>query len=206
MKTDPLNTLLPFQGLRSAEVAQPLHNGQRRPMVARELSASQIKRDDVFMFFSPKEDRRVSVLGPLQLALRLQLEFDPVVAAATERPRSIPVGTEQVELHFWWQYVGGSEFYALVVPNAQTVPGTDGQRRPRQLDRLQAAARDASIALKLITEDQLKRPEGRTELCYQLLGICQSARDLGSALILRNEVAAVVNRSGRITANELFGE
>lgn len=198
--------LLPFQGVRSATVAQPLHNAMHRPMLSRELSASQIKRGDVFMFFSPKEARRVSVLGPLQLALRLQLEFDPAVVAATERPRSILVGTEQVELHFWWQCLGGSEFYALVVPNAQTVPGTDGQRRPRRLERLQAAARDASISLKLITEDQLKRPEGRTELCYQLLGICQSARDLGSALVLRSEVAAIVNRSGRITVNELLGE
>jgi hypothetical protein len=86
------------------------------------------------------------------------------------------------------------------------VPGTDGKRRPRQLDRFRAAARDASISLKLITEEQLKHPDRRNELCYQLLGICQSARDLGSALVIRNEVAAVANRSGRVTVDQLMGE
>lgn len=206
MNRDPASTILPFQGVRSAQLPQPLHNGQRRPMLARELTPSQIKRGDVFMFFSPKEARRVTVLGPLQLAFRLQIEFDPTVAAVTERPRSILVGLEQVELHFWWQCLGGSEFYALIIPNAHTVPGTDGKRRPRQLDRLQAAARDASISLKFVTEDQLKDPASRIELCYQLLGICQSAKGLGSALILRHEVAGVVNRSGRITVQQLLGE
>ncbi len=196
----------PFRGSASAGVSQALFNGDRRPYLARELSASQLKRGDVFMFFSPKENRKVTVLGPLQLAFRLQLEFDPQVVAVTERPRSIPVGLSDTELHFWWQRRGGRECFALIIPNAQTIPGVDGKRRPRQLDRLRAAATDAYVSLRLVTEDELKAPACRNELCLQLLGTCQSARGLGSALVLRQEVAETIQRGGRMRVEELFTE
>lgn len=195
-----------FRGSASAGVSQALFNGERRPYLPRELSPGQLKRGDVFMFFSPKENRKVIVLGPLQLAFRLHLEFDPLVVAVTERPRSIPVGLSETELHFWWQTRGGRERFALVIPNAQTIPGADGKRRPRQLDRLRAAATDACISLRLITEDELKAPACRNELCLQLLGICQSARGLGSVLVLRQEVAETIQRGGRMRVEELITE
>lgn len=196
----------PFQGAASARSSDPLHNGTDRPLVPRELTPAQIKRGDIFTFFSPKENRTVTVHGPMQLAFRLQLEFDPAVVAVTERPRSILVGVDSMELHFWIQKRGGQELYANVIPNSQTIPGMDGKRRPRELDRLRSAAKDAGISLRLITEDELKAPRGRNELCYQLLGFCQSAKDLGNSLALRQEVAATTERSGRISTDELIHE
>ena len=206
MSNHATNPVSPFQGVASARASDPLHNGTDRPLAPRELTAGEIKRGDIFTFFSPKENRTVTVHGPLQLALRLQLEFDPSVAAVTERPRSIPVGLDSMELHFWFQRRGGQEIYANVIPNSQTVPGVDGKRRPRELDRLRSAAKDAGISLWLITEDELKAPGGRNELCYQLLGFCQSAKDLGSSLALRQEIAATIERSGSISADELIHE
>ena len=185
------------------DLASPLHNAHPRHFTARELSRTERKRLDVFSFRSCKENRQVDVIGPFQLGFRLQLEFDPSVTAVTERPRYLEVGEKQVELSFWWRHNTGREHFALLIPDADTLPGSDGRRRPRQIDRLRAAAHDAGIDLQLVTEDQVRDREHHVELAFQLLPWVQSAVWLKADLVMRHEVITAVRRYTRCTIDQL---
>lgn len=183
--------------------SQPLHDGKERPFSPRLLGRGEFKKLDVFRFFSPKENRLVDLIGPFQLGYRLQLEFAPNVTAAVERPRRLQVSDRSLELTFWWREVSGREHFALLVPDADTVPAPDKHRRPRQMERLLNSAGSAGIDLKLVTEEQVQQKHARTELYYQLLGFVQSAKNLKSDLILRQEVLAVASQFARITIQQL---
>lgn len=185
------------------DLAASLHNSHPRPFTARALTPAERKRRDVFSFRSCKENRRVDVIGPLQLGFRLQLELNPTVTAVTERPRALKVGDKQIELSFWWCHHTGREHFALLIPDPDTLPGPDGRRRPRQIDRLRLAAQDAGVDLQLVTEDQVRDQKHRTELAFQLLPWVQSAASLKADLVIRQEVMAAVRRYARCTIDQL---
>lgn len=191
---------------RPFDPATPLHDGRERPFTPRLLSHAEFKRRDAYRFISPKEGRIVDVCGPFELAFWLQLEFKPEVNAITERPRKLNVGTTLVELTFWWRERSGRERFALLIPDAETIPGSDGKRRPRQIERLRAAATDAGIVLELVTEDTVKLKTARIELYHQLLGFVQSARNLKSGLIIRQEVLSIVSLYPRIRVEQVTAE
>lgn len=193
----------PQRSAAPVDLAAPLHNPHPRHFTARALVASERKRLDVFSFRSCKENRQVDVIGPLQLGFRLQLELNSTVTAVTERPRSVEVGGKQIELSFWWRHHTGREHFALLIPDKDTLPGPDGRRRPRQIDRLRLAAQDAGIDLQLVTEDQVREKEHRTELAFQLLPWVQSAAWLKADLVLRQEVFTAVRRYARCTIDQL---
>lgn len=207
MSTPPSKGAPPGAALpRSFDPAMPLHDGRERPFKPRLLGHAEFRRRDAFRFISPKEDRPIDVCGPFEFAFWLQLEFRCDVTAITERPRKLQVGTTPVELTFWWRERSGRERFALLVPDAQTIPGSDGKRRPRQIERLRAAASEASIALELITEDAVKLKHARIELYHQLLGFVQSARELRSGLLLRREVLSVVSLYPRVRIEQVVNE
>ncbi len=187
----------------NAVCSQPLHDGWERPFKPRQLSRREFKRSDVFRFLSCKEARVVDVIGPFALAFRLQLEFDPNATAVVERPRKLLVSEKTIELSFWWRERSGREHFVLLVPDANTIPGPDKQRRPRQMERLLHSAREAGIDLQLVTEEQVQRKQARTELHFHLLGFVQSARSLKSDLVLRQEVMAAAAQFARIRIEQL---
>lgn len=187
----------------TAACSQPLHDGWDRPFKPRLLNRGEFKKLDVFRFFSCKEARLVDLIGPLQLAFRLQLEFAPNVTAVIERPRKLQVGDRLLELTFWWREISGREHFALLVPDADTVPGPDKHRRPRQMERLLNSAGAAGIDLELVTEEQVQQKRAQTELYFQLLGFVQSAKYLKSDLMLRQEVLAIASQFARITIEQL---
>ena len=192
--------------VRPFDPATPLHDGRERPFKPRLLGHKEFKRRDAYRFFSPKEGRPVDVCGPFELAFRLQLEFMPDITAITERPRKLSVGTTQVELTCWWRERSGRERFNLLIPDADTIPGSDGKRRPRQVERLRAAAADAGVALELVTEDTVKVKSARIELYHHLLGFVQSAQSLKSGLVIRQEVMAVVSLYPRVRVEQVTTE
>lgn len=188
------------------DLATPLHDGRERPYSPRLLSHREFKERDVYRFVSPKENRPVDVCGPFELGFRLCLEFDPQVTAVTERPRKLTVGGRPVELSYWWRERSGRERFALLVADPDTLPGTDGKRRPRQLERLTAAADDVGIHLQIVTEPDLKERSTRVELYYHLLPFVQSARELRSGLVLRQEVLSVISLYPRVRVERVVRE
>jgi hypothetical protein len=188
------------------DLAAPLHDGCERPFSPRLLGHREFKARDVYRFVSPKENRPVNVCGPFEFGFRLCLEFDSQVIAVTERPRKLFVGGKPVELSFWWRERSGRERFALLVPDPDTLPGADGKRRPRQLERLMAAACDAGIHLQTIVETELMERSTRVELYYHLLPFVQSARELKSGLVLRQEVLSVISLYPRVRVEQVVQE
>lgn len=188
------------------DLAAPLHDGCERPFSPRPLSHREFKARDIYRFVSPKENRPVNVCGPFEFGFRLCLEFDSQVTAVTERPRKLIVGGNPVELSFWWRERSGRERFVLLVPDPDTLPGTDGKRRPRQLERLMTAAFDAGISLQTIVERELLERSTRVELYYHLLPFVQSSRELKSGLVLRQEVLSVISLYPRIRIEQVVEE
>lgn len=188
------------------DLAAPLHDGCERPFSPRLLSHREFKARDIYRFVSPKENRPVNVCGPFEFGFRLCLEFDSQVTAVTERPRILIVGGKPVELSFWWRERSGRERFALLVPDPDTLPGTDSKRRPRQLERLMVAASDASIHLQTIVETELMERSTRIELYHHLLPFVQSARELKSGLVLRQEVLRVISLFPRVRVEQVVQE
>lgn len=191
---------------RPFDPATPLFDGHERPFAPRVLGHAEFRQRDVYRFYSPKEDRPVDVCGPFELAYRLQLEFDPDVTAIVERPRKLAMGLSRIELTFWFRERTGRERFTLLVPDVATLPGPDGIRRPRQIERLRAAARDSGISLEFVTEDAIKSKSARCELYYHLLGPVQSARALKAGLVVRQEVLRVVELYPRVRVAQVVGD
>lgn len=192
--------------VRPFDPATPLHDRRERPFKPRLLGHAELKRRDIYRFISPKEGRAVNVCGPFELAFWLKLEFAPNVTAITERPRKLNVGSTPVELTCWWRERSGRERFALLIADADTVPGNDGKRRPRQVERLRAAASEAGIGLDLVTEETVKLKTARIELYHHLLDFVQSARHLKAGLVIRQEVLAVVSHCPRIRIEQVTEE
>ena len=192
--------------VRAFDPATPLHDRRERPFKPRLLGHAEFKRRNAHRFISPKEGRAVDVCGPFELAYWLQLEFNPDVTAITERPRKLGVGTTSIELTCWWRERSGRERFALLIPDMDTIPGSDGKRRPRQIERLRAAANDAGIGLELVTEDTVKLKSARVELYYHLLGFVQSAQSLKSGLVVRQEVLGIVSLYPRVRVEQVTSE
>lgn len=184
--------------VRPFDAATPLFDGRERPFAPRLLGYSEFRARDAHRLYSPKEGRPVDVCGPFELGYRLQLEFDPEVTAIVERPRKLDLGLSRIELTFWWRERSGRERFALLVPDSATLPGPDGTRRPRQIERLRAAAADASLTLEFVTEDAIKAKNARCELHFHLLGLVQSAQQLKAGLVVRQEVLRVVGLYPRV--------
>jgi hypothetical protein len=192
--------------VRAFDPATPLHDRRERPFKPRLLGPKEFKRRNAFRFPSPKEGRAVDVCGPFEFAYWLQLEFNPDVTAITERPRKLDVGNTPVELTCWWRERSGRERFALLIPDADTIPGSDGKRRPRQLERLRNSAADAGISLELVTEDTVRLKSARVELYHHLLGFVQSAQDLKSGLVIRQEVLTLVALYPRVRVEQVTAE
>lgn len=197
---------VPSRALGAFDVTKPLHSPEDRPFQPRALGNAEFKRVDVYCFVSPKEDRVVHVVGPYALGYRLQLEFDPLVTAVTERPRQLSLGDRKIELTFWLRRRTGREQYILLVPDADTIPGTDGRRRPRQAERLRAAASDANIDLHLVHERDVKDKAAKIGLWFHLLGFVQSAQQLKSDIAIRGEVLEAVARRDRCQVDQVVAE
>lgn len=149
------------------------------PFNPRTLTRTELQRLDVYMFESPKNGRRVTVIRPAALAKALALEFEPEVPFYVERPRYLNVDTSRQELSFWWSTERGLEQFCLLTAFPE---GSSGKARAaeRRKEAIVVAGREAHIALQLLPEASFLRQATQNANRMRLLPYVQTARQLSS--------------------------
>ena len=197
------------QGRRAAvqdipiDPAAPLHQAGPRPFGPRVFGRREFEKRDVYGFLSVKEGRPVEVDGLPAIAVALSLECDPRVASYTERPRFLSIGDKNAELDFWVRHASGLEEFLLLAPDADCVQAAGGIPRPREADRWLATARDAGLAIRFVTEYDVRIAGATIAQNNKLLAFAQVAQSLGNRLALRARILAHFNQQSRARIDQI---
>lgn len=145
----------------------------------RALTRTELLRLDVYLFDSPKNGRRMTVIRPAALAKALYLEFSPDVRSYVERPRYLTGDGFRQELTFWWSTLRGLEQFCLLTAYPE---GTSGKARAaeRKKDAIVSAGREAQIALQLIPEASFLQQATQNANRMRLLPYVQTAKQLST--------------------------
>lgn len=167
------------------------------PVSPRILSTDERRKKDVYSFRSPKLDRVTELVGCLNAAQALFLEFDPSTSIYVERPRTLPLRDREVELHFWTRDQEGLERYWLMVPASETADRDTSRRRYRDEVAIVESAQRAHIGLNFIYESDVQRQAATLATWHRVLPYVQTALDLPHRSVISARVLQVFDSLDR---------
>ena len=165
-----------------------INDDESVPFQPRLLTKSERRKEDLYIFKSPKLGRNVEILQPLRLALALRFDFDPNTKVYVERPRTLQVRNHQIELGFWTRETRGRERFWLVVPATDTIQDANKVRQHRHWRELVDAANEASMSLEFVHEAELLAMATTIDCYFRLLPFVQTAVSLAHRYPLRDQV------------------
>lgn len=173
------------------------------PYEPRTLTKSERRRGDLHVFYSPKLGRRVELIECVRMALALRFEFDPQTLTYVERPRTLEVQGEPIELDFWTREQRGHERYWLIVAINDTVSPGSPRRNYRRARDMVEAARQAQLCLDFCFEEDLQKDAGALGTWYRLLPYAQTALTLPNREILRERVLREFDTLARASFDQI---
>jgi hypothetical protein len=175
------------------------------PYAPRPLTRRERGRNDLYTFYSPKNDRLVSVANSINFALALKLEFDPVIRLYVERPRSLALSTRSsVDISFWASTREREErFFMTVLTNALTKYESAGTVTFRRKQALEAAAAGAGLTLAYVGEDLLIHESIQVQANLRLLPYLQASVDLHERGLVKEAIEAAIAPQKGITFDAL---
>lgn len=175
------------------------------PCQPRKLSRGERNRREVFVFYSPKNQRIVTIADAINAAVGLKFEFDPNIQKYIERPRRIQfTPKQQIDLSFWTRDVSGEERFYLVVPEAGTIGSTTGTVSIRNRDELDAAADRNGIRLHYLNEHELLSARAWLATGFELLPLVWEFGRLATRSLIRNQVRARLASTERVALSSLI--
>lgn len=180
-------------------------NDHNLPYTPRKLTRGERNRREVFVFYSPRNRRVVTIADAVNAAVALKLEFDPRIQKYTERPRRIQLTPkQQIDISFWARVGSGEEHFYLVVPEAGTVRSTTGTARIQDRGELDEAARRNGVRLDYITESELLSARNWLATGFELLPLVWDYERLASRSLIRNQILARLRNTERVSVMNLI--
>jgi hypothetical protein len=175
------------------------------PYTPRKLTRGERNRREVFVFFSPRNQRVVSIADAVNAAVALKFEFDPNIQKYVERPRRIQFTTkQQLDVSFWTRDKTGEERFYLIVPEAGTVGSTTGTVSIRDRSELDDAAQRNGIRLHYVTESELLSARTWLATGFELLPLVWDYGRLATRSLIRNQIRARLAISDRVSLSNLI--
>ncbi len=175
------------------------------PYTPRKLTRGERNRREVFVFFSPRNQRVVTIADAINAAVALKLEFDPNIQKYIERPRRIQfTAKQQIDVSFWTRNTSGEERFYLAVPNAGTVGSTTGTVSIRDRSELDDAAQRNGIRLNYISEPELLSARTWLATGFELLPLVWDYGRLATRSLIRNQIRACLANTERVSLANLI--
>lgn len=199
-----MQTSSDFSSISIAESQSGQHSGTKPPYSPRALTRSERRRGDLYIFKSPKVSRRVELIGCVNMALALKMEFDPDIATYVERPRKLTLasGTSK-EFAFWVKSTSGSEYFLLSVAASETAQSPGPRHEHRLAREIIEASQIAHVVIEFSFEDELRRESAALSTWYRLLPYVQTAHVLPNREALAQQVRALFHTMDSTTVEHV---
>ncbi|GAB3302997.1 hypothetical protein [Luteimonas notoginsengisoli] len=175
------------------------------PYTPRKLTRGERNRREVFVFFSPRNRRVVTIADAVNAAVALKFEFDSTIQKYIERPRRIQLtAKQQIDVSFWTRDASGEERFYLVIPDAGTVGSTTGTVSIRDRSELDEAAQRNGIRLHYVTESELLSARTWLATGFELLPLVWEYGRLATRSLIRNQIRARLANTERVSLSNLI--
>lgn len=176
------------------------------PYQPRPLTRGERSRREVFVFYSPKNQRITTIADAVQAALAIRFEFDPTLSNYVERPRRIQyTPKQQLDISFWTKCKKtGEERFHLLIPESGTVGSTSGTVSIRDKEKLDEAAARNGVILHYPTERELLAARTWLATGFELLPWVWWYGHLVTRSIIRNQIRAQLEQVERVTLCSLI--
>ncbi len=175
------------------------------PYTPRKLTRGERNRREVLVFFSPRNQRIVTIADAVNSAVALKFEFDPNIKRYIERPRRIQLtAKQQIDVSFWTRDASGEERFYLVVPETGTVGSTTGTVSIRDRGELDEAAQRNGIRLHYVTEAELLSARTWLATGFELLPLVWDYGRLATRSLIRNQIRARLANIERVSLSNLI--
>lgn len=169
------------------------------------LSQGEAVSRNLFVFYSPKNQRMVEVCEWIHLALALILEFDDQIRGYVERPLEVKISPKQiVHVAFFTESMGGQRRYLMAIPKAGTVGHAKEGAALRDRARMDAAAARAGVSFTYVTEQDLLAKHVQLRRYFKLLPYVQSVRRVLARGVIANAVKAYFATKPRASIGQLI--
>lgn len=174
------------------------------PYTPRKLTRGERNRREVFVFYSPRNRRVVTIADAVNIAVALRFEFDSSLQTYIERPRRIQItAKQQIDVSFWTRDASGEERFYLVVPAAGTVGSTTGTVSIRDRSEIDEAAERNGIRLHYVTEAELLSARCWLSTAFELLPLVWDYSRLATRSLIRSQIRARLAQTERVSLSNL---
>jgi hypothetical protein len=175
------------------------------PYEPRRLTRGERGRREIFVYFSVRNQRIVTVADTVNVAMALQLEFDVSLTHFVERPRRLQLGDkQQIDISFWTRSKTGEERFWLVIPDSGTVGSTSGTLAIRDRSVLDAAAERQGLILHYVTEEQLLGSRLWLATAFELLPLVWLHQRLVNRSLIRMRIEEQLRQVERMSLSGLI--
>ncbi len=175
------------------------------PYTPRVLSRGERSRRELFVYFSSRNQRIVTIADMVNVAMGLRLEFDPTLSQYVERPRRLQLSDKQdIDITFWTRSTSGEERFVLVIPEGGTVGSTSGTVAIRDRSVLDAAAHRQGLTLHYVSQEELLAHRSWLATAFELLPLVWLHERLLNRSMIRARIEGLMRNVARTNLSGLI--